>query len=864
MAKKKKAQITNTVDENGMHHLTPIPGGKFDLFQRDFMGIRVPKSSDKFLYDLVDTYGVDKVIGMAEVDIGNYVYKKGINHALNINVGRIIPWIEDGLKSGERRALYTMWRMKLMNGHKEKVASVTGEMIKTVYPHGDQAAADTIYRLGRSRSMMIPYVTPGGDFGNMDVMRPASPRYASASLSPYAIDCFFTDIGPRAPLYDEKDNYNFSGKEPVFLTSRYPNMLMQWNQGIGKGASAWLGAFNSRDLFKVAVQMLDDPNCKVDIYPDLPVPAQIVNKSKLKGCFDEVRFKVQIRAPYEVETYQRVENGHKVDVHALVFTALPLSVIGMIVKGQIADIKFADEKTGNRRLPEVKAIHSVADNKTPGGIRFMVEYEKGYDPNVLAEKLYRMTALSKTVGVQYILITDNQTVEFTPRKIMKQWIAQRYDQKRRLYHQCVLQAAKDKVRLEAIATVLDSKNTDVAINIIRKTKNKAEAIEKLKAKFGFTEFQARMVMQIRLENLPQMDIQETLKARDKAIADYGYYRKILIDEDKIKMIIKEELEDGLKRYGKPRMAPVFNLEEDNTTTAGSMNKWIFYNDSVYYCLDDPKDISKLAPSLDKSFRLFQLKNEDTVMLVNNKSKIKVLTGYSFSVNHQGISFSMMGVKDVVRILPMNAGAFNYLATVTVNGYCKLMTSDDCIKSEKGSLVNMIGGDTLADVIPINGQPENQLVGVLMGDTMYYTKLDDFPVLKRASAGNRTFKGVKDFTGARLVTLDMNHLDQLMFYGESGYIKALDSVYLAFNKRKASSISLNGKAIYGVVGLSNYGENKITLYDKAGVTKITVEVDKAVKFTTESGETQKFKLSTSIGNAIKVFKKTKNDYYTIEG
>lgn len=857
---KKKAQITNTQDEKGFFHLTPTPGGRFDQFQQNFMGMKLPKNSDKFLYDLTDTYGTDKVIGMTEVDIGNYVYKKGINHALNMNVGRSIPWIEDGLKSGERRVLYIMWTMGCTNkSSKEKVASITGRMIEKVYPHGDQAAADMIYRLGRSRTMMIPYIVPGGDFGNMDVMRPASPRYAAASLSPYAMDCFFSDIGPKAPLYDVKDNYNFSSTEPVFLTSRYPNILMQWNQGIGKGASSWLGAFNSKDLFKVAIQMLDDPNCKVDIYPDLPIPAQIINKSKLKGCFDKTDFKVQIRAPYEVVTYQRMENGHKVDVHSLVFTALPLSVIGATVKKQIVDIRMEDEKTGVKRLPEVVAVHSVADDKSPGGIQFMVEYEKGYDPHVLAEKLYRMTLLSKTVGVRYILITDNQTLEFTPRKIMKQWIAQRFDQKRRLFHQKVLQAAKDRARLEAIATVLDANNIDLAISIIRKSKSKADSVEALRKQFGFTEFQAKMVLQVRLENLPKMSIEETLKERDKAIADYKYYRSLLIDEDKIKGIIKDELEDGLKKYGKPRMAPIFNLEE-SAVEDEKQQKWIFYNSETYYCLTNLDEMKAISDKLDKSFRMINIQNNDFVILVNNKSKIQVLNGFAFTANTQGISFNAMGAKNIVRILPYQTSEYTDVVTLTAEGYGKRMAYTEVNKSNVGSLVSISGTDQLVDAIPIKvDNYENMVIGIAKGSDLYYVKLEDFPKLKRASAGNHVVKGVKDLSDGKLFAMDLDHIDQIMIYGESGYVKAMDTMYLAFNKRKTASITL-GKRIIGVVGLSP--KTDLSMIDNRGETKLEVVVGKTVQFTTDRGESQKFKLTSSIGNPIKVFKKTKNDFYLL--
>lgn len=179
--------------------------------------------------------------------------------------------------------------------------------------------------------MMIPYIVPSGNFGGMDTLRPASSRYASASLSKYAMDCFFSENGPKFPIYDTKETYTKDGRtEPVYLTSKFPNMLMQWNQGIGRGVASWLGAFNSRDLFKATITLLDDPTAKIDIYPDYAVPVDITNKSDLKGCFDRPKFNVDMRAQYEIEVdHKKDPNTGKVsEKYTVVFTSLPLNVIG--------------------------------------------------------------------------------------------------------------------------------------------------------------------------------------------------------------------------------------------------------------------------------------------------------------------------------------------------------------------------------------------------------------------------------------------------------------------------------------------------------------------------------------------------------
>ena len=48
--------------------------------------------------------------------------------------------------------------------------------------------------------------------------------------------------------------------------------------------------------------------------------------------------------------------------------------------------------------------------------------------------------------------------------------------------------------------------------------------------------------------------------------------------------------------------------------------------------------------------------------------------------------------------------------------------------------------------------------------------------------------------------------------------------------------------------------------KIPVRTCTIQIDKMVKFRTDDGNEQKFKMSTSIGSPVKVLKVNKNDWY----
>src|SRR5699024_10151717 len=167
-------------------------------------------------------------------------------------------------------------------------------------------------------------------------------------------------------LYDEKDNYAYNGKEPIYLISRYPNILMQWDLGIGKGAMTQLCGFNSIDIFKTTLKLMDDPNAEVHIYPDAPTPVEIVNKADLRDCFDMKTFKIKMVAPYYLEVDQRM-NGTKIeDKYTIVFTALPVGVSGLQIRDELVKIK-KEERNADKAFPEVLNLEIIADD-SPGGI----------------------------------------------------------------------------------------------------------------------------------------------------------------------------------------------------------------------------------------------------------------------------------------------------------------------------------------------------------------------------------------------------------------------------------------------------------------------------------------------------------------
>ena len=110
-------------------------------------------------------------------------------------------------------------------------------------------------------------------------------------------------------------------------------------------------------------------------------------------------------------------------------------------------------------------------------------------------------------------------------------------------------------------------------------------------------------------------------------------------------------------------------------------------------------------------------------------------------------------------------------------------------------------------------------------------------------------------------------DYLLVYGESGYMKLIDASFLTFSKRGNNTVSLQGKRILGATLLHGVEDTVQLYYGKAGnncVNEVKIQVGKMVKFQiTDTGEEQRFKMSTSIGTPVKVLKVARNEWYDIE-
>lgn len=873
MAKKKTMNTEGSRNERGFLILKRKTGGKGLIVgvtgkrNKPVYEADVKKAAKKVADEVpfeFDSRGGKAILA----DVGDYVMENGILHAMNMNVGRSIMLIEDGLKSVERRVLITMYRSGLKpTSPRTKVSSVVGNMMSTVYPHGDQAPSETIFRLGRQSAMMFPYVDGKGNYGGVVSSEHAANRYAEARLSQYAMDCFFSESDVRNPVYDLTKSYQYDGEEPKYLPTKYPNILMNWNMGIGKGAYVYVAAFNPTDVFEAVLKLMDDPEAKINIYPDCQVPIDIVNKSELKGCFDMYTFPVKVRGRFHTETQVgKDEYGRKHEKNCIVFTSCPINTNGEAIEESIIKIRKNDGKGGvNRKdslqeivdIHQATAVNSKTGRRDPNLLELSVDYERGYDPNVIAEKLFKMTPLAATLPVKYNLIRNNKPEKCTPRKLALEWIEVRRDQKRRYFQQKIQQAAEARDTTEALLIIYRKKKVNEMVDIIKNTKSDVETVRKLSDAFGLTEHQAYVLSNKRLKSLNGNNVEQLKEQYKQACEEYDKYSN-LCNAQAIDDSIREDLREGIKKYGRPRMARLYDLKS-TTLDDASEKKVIIYNREMYYCLKSYDDISSIANKIDKTYDIKIVTNSDTLAVVGTNGKLKRLDGFAFGYNTSGVTFTQLGLPGVASIVQLIDDSSQLLAFVTKAGYGKVMPMTECSeKISNAKIMKINAGDELIGVIPVE---EGGILGMVQDDKMYYLHVKELPVLKRASAGNWLLKSNKDACITACIHIPKS-ANYFMIYGESGYAKILmTSAMVPKTTRKSNAcITMSGKAIYYAVPIETE-KSTIKLYSGKGKQKIEMSIGKNVTMTA-NGKSSKTALSTSIASPTKVFKVGKHEFYRI--
>lgn len=454
-------------------------------------------------------------------------------YAMSTNVSRAFPEI-DGFKPSHRKLLYTMYKMGLLNGARQKSANIVGQTMK-LNPHGDSAIYETMVRLATgNEALLTPFVESKGNFGKYysgDLSYAAS-RYTEAKLSPICAE-IFKDID-KDPV-DFMDSYDGAMKEPRLLPTTFPNILVSANKGIGVAMASDICGFNLNEVCEATMHFLEDPDCDLQKYmpaPDFSTGGEIIyRREEMDRIYNTGLGSFQIRSRWRYLPDERI-----IEVYEIPYTTKTDIIIERIVK-------LAKEG-------KVREIADIRDETDLSGLRIAIDLKRGVDPELLMAKLFRSTTLQDSFSCNFNVLVDGYPRVMGVRQILQEWVAWRVDSTRR---RMSFDLGKKSDRLHLLhgleAILLD---IDKAIAIIRNTKLEAEVVPNLMKGFGIDEVQAEFVAELKLRNINEEYILNRTKDIAKLEGDIAELKEVLASEQKIKQVISDELAAVNKKHVTPR------------------------------------------------------------------------------------------------------------------------------------------------------------------------------------------------------------------------------------------------------------------------------------------------------------------------
>jgi len=181
-----------------------------------------------------------------------YLLDTSREYSMYVCQNRAIPSASDGLKDGQRKALWLM-RNK---SDKIKTVSLSGELISSgLYLHGDASASDAISKLAGPYLNNLPLFEGIGTFGTRvaPVDGIGAPRYTYVKRSKAAQAILYQDLD----IVPMKENYDGSTMEPITFLPLIPLVLMNGVSGIAVGWATTILPRKPEDLVQAVLKAID-------------------------------------------------------------------------------------------------------------------------------------------------------------------------------------------------------------------------------------------------------------------------------------------------------------------------------------------------------------------------------------------------------------------------------------------------------------------------------------------------------------------------------------------------------------------------------------------------------------------------------
>ncbi len=714
--------------------------------------------------------------GIEPIEIQEEMERSFLEYSMSVIVSRALPDVRDGLKPVHRRILYSMFDQGLRPDRPHtKCAKVVGEVMGTFHPHGDSAIYDALVRMVQDFSMRHPLIDGHGNFGGTGADEGAAAmRYTECRLAPLALELM---AGIDEDTVDFEPNYDNTDQQPTVLPSRFPNLLVNGSQGIAVGMATNIPPHNLGEVIDAALHLLAHPESTPDDLmafvkgPDFPTGAQILGRQGIMDAFRTGRGSIKMRAVAEIDEVKGTSR--------IVVTEFPFQVSPETVEQRIADLANSKEIEG------ISGVNNESAGRVP---RLVVTLKRDANANVVLNKLYKLTPLQTSFGVNCLALVDG-----VPRTLNLAQALGHY-----LDHQVEVLTRRSQYRLrkaqarahivEGLLKALDL--LDQIIATIRASDDRSAARQALMAApYEFSEEQANHILDMTLGRLTRLGRSELDEEMAQLRATIAELEAILGDEVKLKAVIAEEMGEIRTKFANPRRSQIVNdpgelFAEDLIDD----EEIVVTMTAAGYVKSVSADAFKTQARGGRGVQGARLKEEDLVthvvhttthafvLLFSNTGKVYRLRGHEIPMKERQAKGT--AVVNLVPLAPnetiealVSTKDFpeeKFLMFVTKDGQVKKTPFSEYDKSRRDGFIalNLREGDALVRVVTTTGHDDLFCV-TAQGMTIRFSE-DDVRPMGRSAAGVR---GIKLREGDEVVSLDVAGDDlDILIVTDAGYGK----------------------------------------------------------------------------------------------
>ncbi|NTF17446.1 DNA gyrase subunit A [Agrobacterium rubi] len=518
-----------------------------------------------------------KIKGVIDHHIETIMSTAYVNYAKAAITSRALPDVRDGLKPVHRRIIYGMYDGGYKwTGRLNKSARSVGDVMGKFHPHGDGAIYDAMVRLGQEWIQRHVLIEGQGNFGSRDGDPPAASRYTESRLDKLT-EFMLLDIEKDTVSWSP--NYDGTLKEPDVLPARFPNILVNGQEGISVGMATKIPTHNLGEVIDACKLVLERPDATLEEImavlpgPDFPTGGVIMGVGGIRQAFATGRGSIRISGRARIE---EMKGGKSM----IVVHELPYNVGAESFAERVAEL--ANEK-------QIDGITDVRNESSRDEeIRVVIELRRDVDPNIVLNFIKKKTALVTSFGYNAVVINSRgEPGEMALIPILQEFIAFRKEVigRRTVYE---LNAARDalhkQIGLYAAVTQIDH-----VIRTIRASDDRDHAraelmsmdfptdgdfaqflqeadpdtFESVGPVFKLSEIQAKAILELRLQSLSGLQAREIHETATNLSLEIADKMRILNDSSVLNSIISDELDEVKGKFATPRITEIDSTDWEN-------------------------------------------------------------------------------------------------------------------------------------------------------------------------------------------------------------------------------------------------------------------------------------------------------------